>query len=403
MFSILVCKQASSTTQIRTEIISRSIFTTPLMQKKKTNVMIFAPGKSIYNKTLSDRFLRNTNDDPRIYEHLGRKPPPRKCCSTNFFKFQGRTSLQRIRNLQSIFYSEVRDILTCGELGKGLASKKVQLTRVRVVEDLKGLHLYYTTPTTSKSENTMKNISLANQEDSELEQELKKVAIAIRRELFNRKLTSVAPPILFKRDWHKTNSNEVEALLMQCRADEKEIELANKEYMEQNEVSYEDDSELKFVLFEHGDTKITSEVDIFADNFDLELCAEPTQDIPELAACKLDKLDMFGLDVDRIMAGVETLVKAQSEGKFKINDLSIMTLDPAAVSNMNETTFRPRSEILTWSQVYAKRLRKNHKKENKLQMSMEQSIIEKELSERLAFPDVEEPDYEDLEEVEENR
>ena len=36
-------------------------------------------------------------------------------------------------------------------------------------------------------------------------------------------------------------------------------------------------------------------------------------------------------------------------------------------------------------------------------MSMEQSIIEKELSERLAFPEVEEPDYEDLEEVEENR
>ncbi|KAF2355306.1 Ribosome-binding factor A domain [Trinorchestia longiramus] len=185
--SLLYCKKSVNLCSVRTFLVSSPNFKRP---GKPSGIN---KSKSMFNYTR--KFLDGGMPEPDlIYNTVTGRPEPK-------FKktyISSGTSPRRLQVLNKLFFDHVRDVMTSGMFPENLIGYDFHVTKVRVLDDLMGVYVYY----------------LQTGDDPELPEELlKNLGRIVRKELHALHFTPQIPPITFKKDESFDNVLEVERRL----------------------------------------------------------------------------------------------------------------------------------------------------------------------------------------------
>jgi len=329
------------------------------------------------------KFLGGGYADPKIIFDSLRRDPPAKAAKTNFFKHNSKTSKYRIKALQEIILSEITDIMTNGDMAKKLECKKIQITKVRVVEDLMGIHVYYQSlgPAMPKGRRRLLNARSmepsGNLDDYSTEDLLAWAAPLVRKELCEKAVLTVVPPLSFRRDMELLNTEEVQTLLVATGREVRDWE-ASQDPGLGAPGPQEPAAAPRCVLHRDARHTVLADMDIFSENFSLELCAAPVEAWPGEAGTALRETDVYGDNPARMLFQVEKVVRQYAEDagdRHPMDDLSVPVFSDDDSRRQEVLDYPHKSAFVKWSQVYAKRLKENSRAEHRRMRAMEDVVI----------------------------
>lgn len=112
---------------------------------------------------------------------------------------QNKSASRRVNILNKLFMTNITDIMATGELSDLIVGHGIEITRVKICQNFRGLNVFWTAD--------------GPQTDERIEDKLVRLAGPLRHELSQLRLMGEVPKITFIKDRHYSMMSEVDAIL----------------------------------------------------------------------------------------------------------------------------------------------------------------------------------------------